>query len=315
MKILVTGVAGFIGSATASLLLDMGAEVVGIDNLSAGSLKNVPEGVEFYEMNVSNSSISSLLTGVHACIHFAAFINSSESQKYPNSYYRNNIGETLILFDSLERANVNKIVFSSSAAVYGDASSQKISEKTATNPTSVYGETKLYIDNILDSLAKIKTFRSVSLRYFNAAGSYKNLPEEHRNESHLIPLAVDAALGMRSELPLYGNNYTTPDGTCIRDYVHVEDIARAHIMAIEYLNENFRLTANLGTGKGFSNLEIIKAVERCVGKKVPYYVAERREGDPAVLVAENFVAEQKLKWTPKKSLLDAVSDCVKSKLH
>ena len=313
MKILVTGVAGFIGSATARVLLESGVDVVGVDSLITGEKSNIPEGVEFLELDSSDPSVFRNRK-FDGCIHFAGLIESGASMVEPARYYENNVVSTLILLKNLQLNNVDKVVFSSSAAVYGQTNTDKISENSPTNPSSVYGQTKLIIDETLDWLSRLNKIRSVSLRYFNATGSHLNFMENHRNETHLIPIAIDTALGKRGPLSIFGSDYDTKDGTCIRDYVHVSDLAAAHVSALHFLDNSSRLCANLGSGKGFTNLEIIHAVEKCVGKEIPFSYAPRRIGDPPILVADIATAGEKLLWTPKKTILESIMDAVISRM-
>jgi len=313
MRVLVTGVAGFIGSVTAKLLIESNFEVVGIDNFSNSTPTNVPDGVQFIESDIADTSAYKNIGKLDGCLHFAGSIDTSESMVNPHKYYENNVTSTFILLKQLERLDVQRIVFSSSAAVYGNQSSTSISENSPECPTSVYGHTKLIIDQTLEQLSSLERINSASLRYFNAAGSFRNMPEGHLNEKHLIPCAIDAALGKRDSFYLHGNDFKTYDGTCIRDYVHVEDLARAHIYALDYLSTNNWLIANLGTGIGFSNLEIIDAIEKISGSKIPVTISERRPGDPDALVADISHAKTTIGWTPNITVLEAINDAVNSR--
>jgi len=312
MKILVTGVAGFIGAATARVLLRSGFDVVGVDNLSTGQATDVPEGIQFLEMDAADPIVFNY-GKFDGCIHFSGLIESKSSMLAPSLYYESNVVSTLGLLKNLQLNNVDKFVFSSSAAVYGETESGKISEATLTNPSSVYGHTKLIIDETLDWLATLGKINSVSLRFFNAAGSYQKQKENHKNETHLIPIAIDTALGRRENMTIFGNNYETRDGTCIRDYVHVEDLAMAHVLSLDFLRTNSRLCANLGSGVGFTNLEIVKAVEKITGKTISYSFSDKRPGDPTELVADISLAKEKLGWSPQKTVLEAIFDSVESR--
>lgn len=315
MRVLITGVSGFIGSATAELLVNSNVEVVGIDNLSTSDISNVPKGIEFIKSDISDGSFLQKIGKLDACIHFAGLIESGQSMKDPRLYFKNNVAKTLIFLENIKHHGIEKLVFSSSAAVYGDSKGAHITEETVTDPSSVYGETKLMIDRTLDWISKLELMKSVSLRFFNAAGSFNGNPENHQNETHLIPLAIDAVLGRNESFTIFGNDYPTPDGTCIRDYVHVEDLARAHILALQHLETNSRLVANIGTGKGFSNLEVIHAIEKCAQRELPICFAPRREGDPPILVADNTVAREQLGWLPNKTVLECINDALNSRIE
>jgi UDP-glucose 4-epimerase len=306
MRVLVTGVAGFIGSNTAQRLLDEGHEVVGLDNLARGRRANVPAGVTFVEASCGDVSIIRRLGHFDACIHFAAFIEVAESMAQPEAFFENNVAASLRLFDALIATGTTKLVFSSSAAVYGNVSESPIEESAPTQPSSPYGESKLMVERALTWLAHQGRLRSASLRYFNAAGAGPDHGEHHVPETHLIPLALDAALGRRGPLQLFGTDYPTRDGTCVRDYVHVLDLAQAHILAIDALDSHTSLTVNLGTGTGSSIREVLDSVERVTNLAVPFDVADRRPGDPAQAVASNALARDVLGWAPRYDALDAI---------
>jgi UDP-glucose 4-epimerase len=314
MRVLVTGVAGFIGSATASLLLEAGASVVGVDDFSTGTLDVVPKGVEFIETSIQNPQLVEGVGQVDACIHLAGLIDSAGSMHQRERYFEQNVTGANNLFRTLQNHGVQNIIVSSSAAVYGGDHLMPVGEDEALAPQSAYGETKVAVDRHLDQLAKEGVFRSASLRYFNAAGSFRGIPEKHQGESHLIPLAIDSMLGRREPLTLYGVDFPTPDGTCIRDYVHVEDVARAHLLALEALQANERIVVNLGTGVGFSNREVIAAIEEISSRPVPIEIAPRRSGDAMVLVAKNDRARSVLGWTPQYSARDCISDALASRI-
>jgi len=306
MRVLVTGVAGFIGSNTAQRLLDEGHEVVGLDNLSRGRRNNVPAGVTFVEANCGDTSVIRRLGHFDACIHFAAFIEVAESMAQPEAFFENNVAASLRLFDALIATGTTKVVYSSSAAVYGNVSESPIEENATTQPSSPYGESKLMVERALTWLAHQGRLHSASLRYFNAAGAGPDHGEQHVPETHLIPLALDAALGRRGPLQLFGTDYPTRDGTCVRDYVHVLDLAQAHILAIDALDHHASLTVNLGTGTGSSIREVLDSVEWVTNIAVPFDVADRRPGDPAQAVASNALARDVLGWAPRYDALDAI---------
>ena len=314
MRILVTGIAGFIGSTTAHMLIEQGHDVVGIDDLSTGQMSNVPLGIQFIKADVGNPDVFQQIGKIDSCLHFAGFIDSAISMSDPIMYYENNVIATLSLIQNLHSHGVTKFVFSSSASVYGDLNKATISELDQARPKSVYGHTKLIIDQTLENLSISGIMRSASLRYFNATGSYNRIPENHKKESHLIPRAIDAALGKIKDFTIFGNDYETLDGTCIRDYVHVEDLATAHIGASDYLDVSDRLCANLGMGKGFSNLDIVKFVENCMGKEVPFNFSKRRDGDPSVLVANVSHAMETMGWYARKTIEDCIADSVLSRI-
>jgi UDP-glucose 4-epimerase len=306
VRILVTGVAGFIGSNTATLLVARGDSVVGVDNLSSGLASNVPAGVEFVEGDIADYELIRSLGIFDACIHFAGFIASGESMEIPEVYFANNVAATLEMLRALVDGGTGKVVFSSSAGVYGDVATLPIEEDAPTTPTSPYGESKLMIEQALRWFAQQGRLRAAALRYFNAAGGTSAHPEHHSQETHLIPLALAYANGDRDAFVLFGDDYPTSDGTCIRDYVHVLDLARAHILAIDALDNHNYLVCNLGTGRGFSNREVLDAVARVTGLTRQVATADRRPGDPAVLVASTARAERVLGWTAQHTQLDGI---------
>ncbi len=307
-RILVAGGAGFIGAATTAHLLARGDEVVVLDNLSTGHADAIPAGATLIEASIGDrAAVASLLSSFKpdACIDFAGLIATGESMEQPGRYFATNVGETLVFLDALIAAGVEKFVFSSSAAVYGEPQFLPIPETHRTAPTSVYGATKLHIEEALSWMARQGTLQYAALRYFNAAGGSPQAIERHAVETHLIPLALAAAAGDAPTLRLFGDDYPTPDGTCIRDYVHVEDLATAHLAALAALDRGTKESVvNLGSGKGFSNKEVLEGIERVTGLPVPVVVAARRAGDPAVLVASNELAREVLGWVPVKSALD-----------
>jgi UDP-glucose 4-epimerase len=306
MRVLVTGAAGFIGSTTAELLLSRGHDVVALDNLSKGRVENVPTGANFVEGDCGDESLVLKLGSFDACIHFAGRIEPAQSVTHPEEFFANNVGSTYALTQSLVRLGVERFVFSSSAAVYGTQVEMPINEDRAASPESPYGESKWMVEQGLRWLARSGRLRSVSLRYFNAAGGTRAHPERHRPEIHLIPLALDVVLGVSDHLDLYGDDYPTADGTCVRDYVHVLDLADAHILAVEALEEHSELVVNLGSGIGYSNREVLDAVRTVTGSDFDVRVAPRRPGDPASAVADITRARSVLGWSPTRSALDTI---------
>ncbi len=306
MRVLVTGAAGFIGSTTAALMVDRGYDVVALDNLCAGRRSNVPAGATFVEGSVGDVALVRSLGSFDACVHFAGYFAPGESMKEPESFFTNNVAETFQLLKALVDTGVERFVFSSSCAVYGDKVTIPIDETHPTNPHSPYGESKLMVEHGLRWLASLGRIRPASLRYFNAAGGTPAHPERHVPEVHLIPLALAAAAGDREGFELYGDQYPTRDGTCVRDYVHVSDLAEAHILAIDALATHEQLTLNLGTGSGYTNREVVDTVRRVTGREFEVRVVGPRPGDPAAAVASNTLARETLQWEPKHSTLDEI---------
>jgi UDP-glucose 4-epimerase len=298
MKILVTGGAGYIGSVVTEYLLESGHEVVIVDNLSTGHQGAVNPEAEFFEGDLLDASfVEGLLAGdIEAVCHFAAFSQVGESVADPLKYYKNNVTGAVSLLGAMRNAGVRDFLFSSTAAVYGEPQEVPITEDSPLVPVNPYGSTKLAIERILADCANAWELRSLSLRYFNAAGATADHGEDHRPETHLIPLLLDAAMGRRGELTVYGDDYQTEDGTCVRDYIHVKDLATAHVLGLEKLSEGLTGAINLGNGTGFSVLEVIEAAAKVTGLEVPHRIGERRPGDPAVLVASSARAEDLLGW-------------------
>ena len=306
MRVLVTGAAGFIGSTTAELLLDLGHEVLALDNLVRGRRENVPSRCTFVEGDYGDQGLIRSLGAFDACVHFAARIEPAESMANPETFFANNVGQSLAMFEALIESGTTKVVFSSSCAVYGDQTEMPIDEDRATKPESPYGQSKLMVEQALAWMAARERLRYASLRYFNAAGGTMAHPERHNPEIHLIPLALDAVLGRRDALTIFGDDYPTEDGTCVRDYVHVKDLADAHVRAIDALDHHRELVVNLGTGTGSSILEVIDAIRRVTGRDVPVRWGPRRPGDPAQAVASNRRALEVLRWQPRSSKLDDI---------
>ena len=318
MKLLVLGGAGYIGSHTATELLDNGHEVVIADNLVTGYREAVPEKATFYQGDLRDKDfLVDLLTKekVDAVIHFAAFSLVGESVTNPLKYYENNLYGTKVLLDAMIKTGVDKIVFSSTAATYGEPENIPILESDRTCPTNPYGETKLAMEKMISWAAKAHGLHFVSLRYFNACGAHKSgkIGEAHNPESHLIPLVLQVPNGKREFVSIYGNDYDTPDGTCIRDYIHVTDLAKAHILAVEYLmNGGESDFFNLGNGVGYSVKEVIETARKVTGHPIPAKEETRRAGDPARLVASGEKARNILGWEPEiKDLADIISSAWK----
>jgi UDP-glucose 4-epimerase len=305
MKILLTGGAGYIGSHTASELLETGYDVVVADSLETGHRKAVPPAARLYVGDIRDRAfLDTVFTGeaIDAVVHFAAYSLVPESMADPLKYYDNNVGGTRSLLSAMTAHGVRKIVFSSTAAVYGEPVHSPIEETDPTSPTNAYGATKLAMEQMLKWSDVAYGVKSVALRYFNACGARADgrIGEDHLPETHLIPLVLQTAAGRRPQLSLYGRDYDTKDGTCVRDYVHVCDLAAAHVLAVKHLERGGESDAvNLGNGVGFSNLEIIEAAGAVVGHQIPVTDAPRRAGDPATLVASSQKAKRLLGWSPR----------------
>ena len=298
MKVCVTGGAGYIGSAVTEYLLEAGHEVVIVDNLSTGHRAAVTAGITFHEGDLLDGSFieGALSHGIEAVCHFAAISQVGESVEEQLRYYRNNVCGAVALLGAMKRAGIDRFLFSSTAAVYGEPEKIPIEEDTPLDPVNAYGNTKLAIEMMLADCSRAWGLRSLSLRYFNAAGATELHGEDHRPETHLIPLVLDAALGRREELVVFGTDYDTIDGTCVRDYIHVKDLATAHVLGLEKLADGVTGALNLGNGSGFSVLQVIEAAERVTGLEVPRRLGTRRSGDPATLVASSGKAERLLGW-------------------
>jgi UDP-glucose 4-epimerase len=311
MRVLVTGGAGFIGSVLTEELLAAGHDVVSYDNLSKGHRDAVVPPARLVEGDVLDGpALGAALRGhrIEAVVHMAADSLVGESMTHPAAYYRSNVTGGLVLLDAMRAADVPVIVFSSSAAVYGDAEKQPIEEEDATLPSNPYGDSKLAFERALHWYDAAYRIRSISLRYFNAAGATERNGERHDPETHLIPLALQAAAGARGALTIFGDDYPTPDGTCVRDYVHVSDLARAHRLALEALASGRPgATYNLGRGgAGASVREVIDVAERITGRPVPSRIGPRRPGDPARLVASTERIHRELGWAPTQGSLEEI---------
>lgn len=304
-KYLVTGGAGYVGSVVATHLLEAGHEVTVLDDLSTGFREAVPAGAEFIEGRV-HDAVKWLDPSYDAVLHFAASSQVGESVARPEKYWDNNVGGSMALLEAMRAAGVRKLVFSSTAATYGEPVSTPITESDPTAPTSPYGATKLAVDHMIGGECVAHGLAAVSLRYFNVAGAYGSYGERHDPESHLIPLVLQVALGTRESISVYGDDYPTPDGTCVRDYIHVADLADAHLLALTAAAEGEHLICNLGNGSGFSVREVIETVRAVTGHPVPEVAATRRAGDPAVLVASAATARERLGWTPSRADLAGI---------
>ncbi|WP_377269721.1 UDP-glucose 4-epimerase GalE [Peterkaempfera sp. SMS 1(5)a] len=304
-KYLVTGGAGYVGSVVAAHLLEAGHTVTVLDDLSTGFAAGVPEGAEFVHGRVQDAG-DVLDSSFHAVLHFAASSQVGESVADPEKYWRNNVAGSLELLSAMRKAGVGRLVFSSTAATYGEPEQVPIEETARTSPTNPYGATKLAVDHMIAGECAAHGLAAVSLRYFNVAGAYGRYGERHDPESHLIPLVLQVAQGRRPHISVYGDDYPTPDGTCIRDYIHVADLAEAHLLAVDAARPGEHLVCNLGNGNGFSVKEVVEAVRRVTGKEIPAVTAERRPGDPAVLVASAERARNILGWRPSRTDLDGI---------
>ena len=312
MRILVLGGAGYIGSHTALELVKAGNEVVIADNLVTGYRKAIPKGAKFYEGDLRDFDFLNKLfqqEKIDAVIHFAAYSLVGESVTNPLKYYDNNLYGTKVLLEAMVKNNVGKIVFSSTAATYGEPENIPILESDRTCPTNPYGETKLAMEKMFKWTAEAHGLRYVSLRYFNACGADESgtIGEAHNPESHLIPLILQVPNGKRETISIYGTDYDTPDGTCIRDYIHVTDLAQAHILAVQYLNNGGESDIfNLGNGVGYSVREVIETARKITGHPIPATESSRRAGDPARLVASSEKAKKILGWKPVHDSLEEI---------
>ncbi len=302
MKILVTGGAGYIGSVVTEELIRDGHEVVVYDNLSKGHRSAIAPEASFVQADLADAStLRNTLSGnaIEAVIHMAAYSLVGESCVDPAKYYQNNLVNGLTLLEAMREASVNRIVFSSTAATYGEPEKQPIEETALTRPTNPYGETKLASEHAMRWYTEAYGLRYASLRYFNAAGATENFGEDHDPESHLIPIALQAAAGQRAHVEVYGDDYPTPDGTCVRDYIHVIDLARAHILALSVLDEGSRIY-NLGCGgDGYSVKQVLETAREVTGKEIAARVGPRRAGDPATLIAASDKIKRELGWKPE----------------
>lgn len=312
MSILVLGGAGYIGSHTVYELIDAGRDVVIVDNLQTGFKEAVHPKARFYQVDIRDrKALDEVLEkeSIDGVIHFAASSQVGESMTDPLKYYDNNLHGTMVLLQSMVAHNVNKIVFSSTAATYGEPERVPILESDRTCPTNCYGETKLSMEKMMSWVSKAHGLRFVALRYFNACGAHKSgtIGEAHNPETHLVPLILQVPNGQRAKISIFGDDYDTKDGTCIRDYIHVTDLAQAHILALDYLmNGGENNVFNLGNGVGFTVKEVIDCARRVTGHPIPAEISPRRAGDPAQLIASSEKAKDVLGWKPQFADLDTI---------
>ncbi len=308
MNVLVTGGAGYIGSTVAQQLLDAGHSVTIYDNLSSGHRSAVPEGASFVRGDtLDRAALDAVLgsTQFDAIMHFAAFIEAGESMREPGRFFRNNVSGSLTLVDAAVAHGVPRFVFSSTAGVYASKDAPLL-ETDPVDPASVYGATKYMVEQALEWYHRIHGLRVAVLRYFNAAGAAGARGEAHQPETHLIPLVLQVALGKRREITIFGDDYPTADGTCVRDYIHISDLASAHVLALQALDERAFMRYNLGNGAGYSVLEVIESARRVTGHPIPAAIRPRRPGDPAILIAGSGNIQEALGWRPQHPQLDDI---------
>jgi UDP-glucose 4-epimerase len=310
MKLLVTGGAGYIGSVVAKQLLDRGHEVAVLDDLSRGHRAAVPDGARFLEVGLADpvATAGALAEGFDGVLHFAALALVAESVEFPERYHRGNFVGTLNLLDAMREHGVKRLVFSSTCATYGEPEQVPMPETLPTDPVNAYGNSKLAVDRMIGDECRAHGLGAISLRYFNVAGAHGELGEDHYPETHLIPLVLAAAAGAREHVSVYGTDYPTEDGTAIRDYIHVEDLGRAHLLALDALRPGTHTVYNLGNGLGFSVRQVIEAARRVTGREIPVSEEPRRPGDPAQLVASSEKIRAELGWEPEHDLEKMISD-------
>ncbi len=308
MKLLVTGGAGYIGSVVASQLVEEEHETVVLDNLSKGHEAAVPDGARLVVGDLLDRAFvgETLAEGFDGVLHFAALSLVGESVEEPERYYRNNVCGTLNLLEGMREAGVSRLVFSSTAAVYGEPEEVPIPETAPTVPTNPYGASKLAVDGLIGAVARARGLAATSLRYFNVAGATGRFGEDHHPETHLIPLVLQAAAGTRDSVKLFGTDYPTRDGTAVRDYIHVEDLGRAHLLALDAARPGEHRVYNLGNGAGFSVLEVVEAARRVTGRRIEAVESPRRAGDPPALVASSDKIRKELGWKPEKPELETM---------
>ena len=309
MKILVTGGAGYIGGTVSRVLIDAGHSVTIYDNLCHSKKSALPGDAEFVQGDLADRALLEKTLNsekFHGVMHFAALIEAGESMQKPEIYFRNNTAGTLTLLEAMRATGHDRLVFSSTAACYGEPETTSIAEDARLQPTNAYGESKLLVEHMLRWFHQIHGLRYASLRYFNVAGAIPGYGESHEPESHLIPLVLDVALGRRPSIKIFGSDYPTPDGTCIRDYIHVKDLTDAHLLALNALEKRGRLIYNIGNGQGFSVRQVIDSVRRVTGKPIAIEPQPRRPGDPAVLVASSEKIKRELGWSPSFADLDGI---------
>jgi len=306
VKLLVTGGAGYVGSVCAAHLLDAGHEVTVLDDLSTGHRDAVPDGARFVEGDLAETADATLAEGFDGVLHFAARSLVGESVEHPQRYWLGNVVTSLRLLEAVRRHGTARLVFSSTAATYGEPAQVPIREDAPTRPTNPYGASKLAIDHAIGSYAVAHGLAAVSLRYFNVAGAHGRFGERHAVETHLIPIVLQVATGQRDSVQVYGGDWPTPDGTCVRDYIHVDDLAEAHLLALRHARPGHHSIYNLGSGAGFSVREVIEACRTATGHPIPSVDAPRRAGDPAVLVASSQAAQRELGWRPTRTDLATI---------
>jgi UDP-glucose 4-epimerase len=310
MKLLVTGGAGYLGSVVANHLLEAGHEVVVLDNLFRGHREAVPEGARLLEVDLLDAPATraALAEGFDGVIHFAALALVAESVAHPERYYRGNVVGTLNLLDAMRDAGIDNLVFSSTCATYGEPEVVPMTEDLPTNPVNAYGASKLAVDRMIADESRAHGLAASSLRYFNVAGAHGRFGEDHEPETHLIPLVLRAAAGTSDEVKIFGTDYPTEDGTAVRDYIHVDDLAVAHVLALEHNTPGEHRIYNLGSGHGYSVRQVIDTVRRVTGREIRAVEEARRPGDPPALVAAADRARAELGWVPEKSLEDMIGD-------
>ena len=310
MAILVTGGAGYIGSATVEALRAQGETVVVLDNLFRGHRAAIDNDVAFYQGEIGDSALIEKICREHevtSCVHFAALAYVGESVTEPEMYWHNNVSGSVGLFDGLVAAGVKRVVFSSTCATYGEPQYVPLDEKHPQKPESPYGWTKFTVERVLESYDRAHELKFVALRYFNACGALENKGEDHTPESHLIPLVLQVALGQRSHIAVFGTDYPTPDGTAIRDYIHIADLASAHVLSLKYLADNGESNYfNLGNGSGYSVLEVIETARRITGHEIPTVLEPRRAGDPSRLIGSTEKAQSVLGWKQQYADLETI---------
>jgi UDP-glucose 4-epimerase len=310
MRLLVTGGAGYIGSIVAQQLVARGDEVTVLDSLYKGHRDAVPEGAAFVEADLldPDALADALAGGFDGVVHFAALSLVAESVEFPERYYRGNVVGTLNLLDAMRAVGVPKLVFSSTAATYGEPDVETIDEQTPNRPVNAYGNSKLAVDRMLADEARAHGLAAVSLRYFNVAGASGRLGEDHSPETHLIPLVLQAAAGKRESVAIFGTDYATEDGTAVRDYIHVEDLGAAHLLALDHAEAGVHEIYNLGSAHGYSVRQVVETARRVTGREIAAVEQDRRAGDPPRLVASGAKARERLGWKPEKSLDDMIRD-------
>ena len=306
MKLLVTGGAGYVGSVCAAHLLGAGHDVTVLDDLSTGHKDAVPDGARFVEADLGDAADDVLSEGFDGVLHFAAKSLVGESVQRPELYWHGNVVTSFRLLEAMRRHRTPRLVFSSTAATYGEPEQVPIREDAPTRPTNPYGASKLAIDHAIGSYAVAHGLAAVSLRYFNVAGAHGHFGERHTVETHLIPLVLQVASGARDSVQLYGDDWPTPDGTCVRDYIHVDDLADAHLLALDHAQPGRHAVYNLGSGSGFSVREVVEACRAVTGHPIPAVIAPRRAGDPAVLIASSEAAQAALGWRPHRTDLATI---------